>query len=56
MSLYHPIVFLTKAEFFLIFDQVRDHFLTDIVAYQRFISKLIYLAYRIKPDIAFVMR
>lgn len=55
MSLCHLTVFPMKASSSLILYQVGDHVLTDIVAYQRLIGKLMYLACGTRPDITFVV-
>ena len=55
MSLCHPTVFLIKAESSLILDQVGDPRPINMGVYQQLLGKLMYLAYRIRPDIAFVI-
>ena len=55
MSLSHLIVLSIKAGSFFTLDQAKDHLPTDLIAYQRLIGKLIYLACETRPDIAFVV-
>lgn len=56
MSLYQPIVFLMKVGLTLILDQARDYFLANMIVYQYLTGKLIYLAYGMQLDIAFLIR
>ena len=56
MSLCHPTVFLMKASSSFTINQARDFLITDLIAYQQLIEKLIYLACETRPDIAFVVR
>ena len=55
MSSYHPIVFLIKVGLSLALNQTGDLVQANIIAYQQLVGKLIYLSYRIQPDIAFVI-
>ena len=55
MSLYHPTVLSMKAGSFFTLDQAGDHLPTDLIAYQCFIGKLMYLACDMRSDIAFVV-
>ena len=55
MSLCHLIVFPIKAGSFFTLDQAEDHLPTDLIAYQRLIGKLMYLACGTRSDIAFVV-
>lgn len=52
----HLKIFLVKAGLTLIFDQVDDHISVNLIVYQQLVSKLMYLAYGIRPEIAFVVR
>ena len=55
ISSCHPIVLPMKAVSSLTFDQAGNHLPTDLIAYQRLIGKLMYLACGTRPDIAFVV-
>ena len=55
MSPYHPTILPVKAGSTLTLDQVDDHTPADMVAYQRLVGKLMYLACGTRPDIAFVV-
>lgn len=55
MSSCHPTVLLMKAGSSFTLNQAGDHLQTELVAYQRLIGKLIYLACETRPDIAFVV-
>lgn len=55
MSSCHPTVLPMKAGSSLTLDQAGDHIQTDLVAYQRLVGKLMYLACGTRPDIAFVV-
>lgn len=44
-----------KIELFLIFNQVKDYLLIDMIAYQCLIRVLVYPAYETKSDIVFVV-
>lgn len=54
MSLCHPTVFPMKAGSTLFLDQAGDHIQADLTIYQQLIGKLMYLACRTRPDIAFI--
>lgn len=55
MSSCHSTVLPMKAGSTFALDQVGDHLQANLVAYQRLIGKLMYLACRTQPDIAFVV-
>ena len=55
MSSYDPIILPVKAGSTLTLNQVNDQISVDMVAYQQLVGKLIYLAYRLRLDIAFVI-
>lgn len=55
MSLCQPTVFLMKAGLSPTLDQDGNHAQTNVIAYQHLIGKLMYLAYEIRPNIAFVI-
>ena len=55
MSLCHLTIFSMKTSSFLTLNQLENLFLIELIAYQCLIKKLIYLAYRTRPDIAFIM-
>ena len=54
MSLCYLTVLSMKASLFFTLDQAGNHLLIDLIAYQRMIRKLIYLACGTRPDIVFL--
>lgn len=48
-------LFLLKTTSTFLLDQAEDHIQVDLIIYQQLIKKLIYLAYKIRPDITFVV-
>ena len=55
ISSYYPILFPMKASSSLLVDQAADFVQAGMTVYQWLVRKLIYLGYRIQPDIAFVI-
>ena len=55
MTLYHFTVFQVKTSFTLFLDQTINHQLADLTRYQCLIDKFIYLNYKIRPNIIFVI-
>ena len=51
----HSIVLPVKAGSTLVLNQVEDHPQLDLIVYQQLVSKLIYLSYGTRLDIAFVV-
>ena len=48
-------IFLMKAGSVLFLDQAGDHIQANLTIYKQLIRKLMYLAYRTRPDIAFII-
>lgn len=55
MTSCYPTILPVKVDFTYIIDQERDYQQADFIIYQQLIDKFIYLSYKTRPDIAFIV-